>query len=184
MKINNSINSIQENGFSLVELLLVLGIISIMASIVISSFTNAAQDSRNVVSRQQQATLQSALNNWVAGQVGGFERPDPLNPSLVFHRSIAYVRNKYNYADNYWTESPSSSRASRSTLGKIGRLELISKYLDADSYQHFVQSSEGEYPDIILSQAMKKTGQYLTLSDWDQSQSAQAVNYPKVKLFP
>ena len=184
MKINDSINNIRENGFSLVELLLVLGIISIMASIVISSFTNAAQDSRNVLARQQQATLQSALNNWVAGQIGGFESPDPLNPGLVFHRSVAYVRNKYNFADNYWTESPSSPRASRSKLGNIGRLELISKYLDADSYQHFVQSSEDEYPDIILTQAMKKTGQYLTLSDWDQNQSAKAVTYPKVKLFP
>ena len=61
-------------GFSLVELLLVLGIVSIMAAIVINSFSNAAQDSRNVVARQQQATLQSAVNNWVAGQVGGYER--------------------------------------------------------------------------------------------------------------
>ena len=52
-------------GFSLVELLLVLGIISIMASIVINSFSNAAQDSRNVLAKQQQAPWQSAVNNWV-----------------------------------------------------------------------------------------------------------------------
>ena len=75
-------------GFSLVELLLVLGIISIMASIVINSFSNAAQDSRNVLAKQQQATLQSAINNWVASQIGGYEYPDPSNPGIVYRRSV------------------------------------------------------------------------------------------------
>ena len=71
---SSKIGTETNTGFSLVELLLVLGIVSIMAAIVINSFSNAAQDSRNVVARQQQATLQSAVNNWVAGQVGGYER--------------------------------------------------------------------------------------------------------------
>ena len=78
-------------GFSLVELLLVLGIISIMASIVINSFSNAAQDSRNVIARQQQATLQSAVNNWVASQIGGYENPDPNNPEFVIPVSYTHL---------------------------------------------------------------------------------------------
>ena len=69
MKVSKK-NTVDEVGFSFVEMLLVLGIISIMAAIVINSFSNASQDSRNVVARQQQATLQSAINNWVAGQIG------------------------------------------------------------------------------------------------------------------
>ena len=44
-------------AFSLVELLLVLAIISIMAALVINSFSNAAQDSRNVMARQQQENM-------------------------------------------------------------------------------------------------------------------------------
>ena len=60
MKITDRKNS---DGFSLVELLMVLTIISIMAALVINAFTNAAEDSAEIISRQQQAALQSALGN-------------------------------------------------------------------------------------------------------------------------
>ncbi|HIG84251.1 MAG TPA: type II secretion system protein [Verrucomicrobia bacterium] len=176
--------NIGEVGFSLVELLLVLGIISIMAAIVINSFSNAAQDSRNVVSRQQQATLQSAVNNWVAGQVGGYERPDPNNPNLVMERTVSYVRNKYNYATNYWTEAPGSPRSSRSLAGVQGRLDLIKNYLDEDTYEHFIRSSYQFAPTKILSGAMRKTDQYLMLSAWEVPGNDNKNTYPKVNLFP
>jgi prepilin-type N-terminal cleavage/methylation domain-containing protein len=171
-------------GFSLVELLLVLGIISIMASIVINSFSNAAQDSRNVITRQQQATLQSAVNNWVAGQVGGYERPDPNNPNLVMERTVSYVRNKYNFAANYWTDSPGIPRNSRSSGGVKGRLDLIKGYLDEDTYEHFSSTSSPFALNKILSGAMQKTGQYLTLSAWEYPDSNNKNTYPKVELFP
>jgi prepilin-type N-terminal cleavage/methylation domain-containing protein len=54
------------NAFSLVELLIVLAVIGILASIVISNMSNAALDSRRIIARQQQVVLQSAINNWVA----------------------------------------------------------------------------------------------------------------------
>ncbi len=171
-------------GFSLVELLLVLGVISIMAAIVINSFSNAAQDSRNVVARQQQATLQSALNNWVAGQVGGYDRPDPNNPNLVIERTVSYVRNKYNYAANYWTEAPGLPRNSRSLMGVQGRLDLIKNYLDEDTYDHFIRSSSQFSSAKILSGAMRKTGQYLMLSAWESPGNSNKNTYPKVDLFP
>jgi len=53
-------------AFSLVELLIVLAVIGILASIVISNMSNAALDSRRIMARQQQVVLQSAINNWVA----------------------------------------------------------------------------------------------------------------------
>lgn len=171
-------------GFSLVELLLVLGIISIMASIVINSFSNAAQDSRNVLAKQQQATLQSAINNWVASQIGGYEYPDPSNPGIVYRRSVDYVRNKYNYSSGYWTSSPANQRSSRAKYGNPGRLELISNYLDQDTYQHLVESSIDQDPGVIVSQAMKKTGQYIVLPDWEQPSNGNSAPYPKVKLYP
>ena len=183
MKVSKK-NTIREVGFSLVEMLLVLGIISIMAAIVINSFSNASQDSRNVVARQQQATLQSAINNWVAGQIGGYERPDPNNPNLVIERTVSYVRNKYNYAVNYWTDVPGMPRNSRNSRGVQGRLDLISDYLDEDTYEHFMHSSSQFDANKILSGAMQKTGQYLMLSAWENPDPNNKYTYPKVELFP
>jgi prepilin-type N-terminal cleavage/methylation domain-containing protein len=171
-------------AFSLVELLLVLAIISIMAALVINSFSNAAQDSCNVMARQQQATLQSAINNWISGQVGGFEVPDPDNPSRRYERTVGYVRNKYNYATNYWTNSPSNPRESRSDGDILGRLELIKDYLDDDTYRHFADSSPGSDFTRIQSGAMAKTGQYIELSAWSLPGAGKRSPYPKVELYP
>jgi prepilin-type N-terminal cleavage/methylation domain-containing protein len=71
-------------GFSLIEALIVLTIIGIMASIIISAMSNAAKDSRNIMARQQQVTIQSALNSWVASQSTG--------------TSIGQIRTTYNAA--------------------------------------------------------------------------------------
>jgi len=63
-----------QNGrraFSLIELLIVVAIIGIMVSMVIAAFSNAAQDSREVMAKQQQAVLQEALNNWIAKNTSG-----------------------------------------------------------------------------------------------------------------
>ncbi len=176
--------SASDKAFSLVELLLVLAIISIMAALVINSFSNAAQDSRNVMARQQQATLQSAINNWISGQVGGFESPDPNNPLRRYERTVGYVRNKYNYAGDYWTDSPTSPRASRSNRGVIGRLELIKDYLDDDTYRHLSDSSPVADFNRIQSGAMAKTGQYIELSVWSPPGEGKRSPYPKVELYP
>jgi len=52
-------------GFTMVELLIVISVIGIMSALVIAAFSNAAQDTRRVISRQQQAAVQSAVNAWV-----------------------------------------------------------------------------------------------------------------------
>lgn len=173
-----------DRAFSLVELLLVLAIISIMAALVINSFSNAAQDSRNVMARQQQATLQSAINNWISGQVGGFEVPDPNNPSRRYERTVGYVRNKYNYASNYWTNDPSNPRESRSNGEVVGRLELIKDYLDDGTYRHLADSSPVSDFTRIQSGAMAKTGQYIELSAWSLPGAGKRTPYPKVELYP
>ena len=60
-------------GFTMVEMLIVIAVIGIMSALVISAFSNAAQDTRRVVARQQQAAVQNAVNAWVnstSDQVG------------------------------------------------------------------------------------------------------------------
>lgn len=68
LKTNTMRNRNRQSGFTLVELLIVISIIGIIAAMVISSYSNAAQDTRKVVALQQQAELQGAINNWVASQ--------------------------------------------------------------------------------------------------------------------
>ncbi len=58
-------------AFSLIELLIVIAIIGVMASLVIASFSNATQDARGVVALQQQAVLQEALNAWITSASSG-----------------------------------------------------------------------------------------------------------------
>lgn len=170
-------------AFSLVEVLLVLAIISIMAALVINAFSNASQDARNVMARQQQATLQSAVNNWASGQIGGYEAPDAGNPTQLYQRTVTYVRNKYNFADNYWTSTPTNPRKSRTDGGVVGRLELIKDYLDEDTFQHLSDNSPSDKAKV-QSGAMYKTGQHIELSTWATPSASNRNPYPKVDLYP
>ncbi len=165
------------HAFSLVEVLLVLAIISIMAALVINAFSNAAQDSRNVMARQQQATIQSAVNNWVAGQIGGYEAPDSGNPGQLYERTVSYVRNKYNYKTAFWTATPSAERST------MERLALVADYLDEDTYQHLIDNSPAGDATKARSGAMLKTGQHVRLPSWAQPTGAARNPYPKVDLI-
>lgn len=71
-------------AFTMVEMLIVIAVIGIMSALVISAFSNAAQDTRRVVARQQQAAVQSAVNAWVN--------------SVSQTEGLAQTRNLYNLA--------------------------------------------------------------------------------------
>jgi len=177
------------HGFSLIEVLLVLAIISIMAALVINAFSNAAQDSRNVISRQQQAALQSAINNWASAQIGrkitvddgtgtgtlvdldGDSVPD------VFEMTVSRVRDKYNFS-TWWTAVPSGAHDA------VQRLGLVVDYLDEDTYQHFVDNSPAGDTSKLMTNAMKKTSQYLQLPVWANPSAGNTNPYPKVDLYP
>ncbi len=98
-------------AFTLVELLFVIALIAIMASLVISAFSNASADSREVLVRQQQAVVQEAINSWIA------RRSAPP-------RSLAAAKTEYNAA----------------TTG-LGRLALVQDYLDTSTYTHLVANT-------------------------------------------
>ena len=150
----------KRNAFTLVEMLLVLAIISVMAAMVINAFSNATNDSRNVISRQQQATLQSALNNWISQEIRGTQ-------------TVKGARDKYNY-----TFSGGAYTTTELTMDK--RLEHIKEYIDVDFYNHLVAGSS---TTKVRSGAMAKTGQYIVFSKWDDPSSGNSAPYPKVELI-
>ncbi|MCC6883994.1 MAG: type II secretion system protein [Verrucomicrobiales bacterium] len=129
------------SAFSLIEMLIVISIISIMATLVISSFSSASNDTRRVLGRQQQAALQNAVNAWVSatsvGNVPGSQKP----------ASLEYARGIYNA-----TGTPQA------------RLLLVQGYLDAATFQHFSETTTNSAK--VQTDALKKLNQYIDLPSW------------------
>ena len=100
----------------------------------------AAQDSREVLVRQQLATVQEAVNNWASRQIGKVAT-NGGNPT-----TIEQVRVSYN--------APTTATA---------RLLLFQGYLDeATRAAITVNNTSGR----LTTDAMLQTGYYLTLPTW------------------
>lgn len=159
-------------AFTLVEMLLVIAVISILAAMVISSFSDAAQTSREVVVNQQLAVFQSALNNWVNANLGRINSTvDPTKAPIT----LEALRTYYN----------SLTTTQRFVL--LSGKDLDDETADTEGYlepmtvEHYIYvAKENGATDMskIKSDAMIQTGQYLTLPDWI------AGSYPTVQLHP
>jgi len=67
LRLNSASRSQHCRAFTLIEMLLVVAVIGILTSLVIAAIFNSAADARLVIARQQQATVQEALNAWISG---------------------------------------------------------------------------------------------------------------------
>ena len=123
----------------MVEMLIVIAVIGVMSALVITAFTGAAQDTRKVIARQQQAAVQNAVNAWV--------NSESSKPGV----GLAGARTVYNAKGN----------------SKARLLDLLARYLDESTLDHFDTNTTNN--DEIKSLALKKTGQYLTLPTWGAS---------------
>lgn len=126
-------------GFSLIELLIVVAIIGILASLVIAQISNAAADTRRIVSRQQQVVLQSALNSWVIQQV----TPGAGGAAAL---SINAVRDKYEGMHDM-----------------ADKLAVIRAELDPDTAGHFRLTEDKKG---IETNEMKRIGARIVLEAW------------------
>ncbi len=133
----------RRRAFTLVEMLLVIAIISVLAAMAISNFSNASQDTRAVVSRQQLAVMQEAVNHWANREIGR------VTTSGGTGKSVAQVMGSYNGAAD-----------------AQARFDLFKTYLDDSTLTSLsVDNGTGR----ITSQAMRDVGMYLTLPAWAAS---------------
>ncbi len=132
----------RRGGFTLVELLLVISVIAIMGALAVSQFSNASQDTRRVIARQQQATLQTAVNAWVASEISG------LN-------TVEDARLLYN-------EDGGTARTFQERLE-----DLIQPYLDEETMDHFTDHTTNN--TRLQTHAMVKLGWWLELPTWQSS---------------
>ncbi len=99
-------------GFTLIEALIVVSILGVLAALAVAAFSNAAQDARRVIARQQQAEVQNALNAWVTSYTA--------RPSV----SLKDARDVYAAAS-----------------GDLAKYDKASAYLDKSTDTHFRNNS-------------------------------------------
>ena len=145
-------------AFTLVELLIVIAIISVLAAMAITSFSNAAHSSRDVVARQQLAGLQEAVNNWVAREIGRVTTGGGT-PVTVENLRVTY----------------------NATTTVSSRFALFSAYLD-DASRTIYSADNGTAR--ITTDAMRQTSLYLTLPDWAAEAATSGSKFPRVQLYP
>lgn len=144
-------------GFTLVEALVTIAILSIMAGVLISAFSNATTDASRMISRQQQAALQGAVNAWVNGDSNRVNVID-ASAGTGKLRTVEEIRTDYN-----------------NRVTSLARLNLISAYLDDPTKNHFFDYTVNS--DKIKSEALSATKQYISLPAWASS------TYPQVLLL-
>ncbi len=151
----------RSQGFSFVEAIFTIAIIGIMSSIVVAAISNAARDSYRVVSRQQQATLQSAVTAWVMAQTR-------VNTTTAQFQSLENVRALYN--------------AAGSSQGRFNLLVPLATSPDPSARAGFVdQTTADQFASYssgnqLQTEALYNSQQYLTLPDW------QSGDFPRVNL--
>ena len=127
-------------GFSLVEALLTIAIMSVLSSLVVGVVSNASKDASRMMARQQQGAVQSAVSAWIASQM--------RDSSTGQVKSLESIRGDYN---------------SRST--SLARLNLAAPFLDDTTANHFTSTTTNSAN--IKSDALNIANQHLELPAWD-----------------
>ena len=145
-------------GFTFIEALVTIAILSVMAGLLVSAFSNASRDTNRIVSRQQQVAVQQAVNAWVNGESN---RVTVINAATGTGKikTIEEIRTSYNQV-----------------LTSLARFNLISGYLDSSIVSQMTDGTVTTNSGKIKSNALISTAQHLELNTWV------AGDFPKVDL--
>lgn len=136
--------STTRRGFTLVEVIVVIAIIGIMTSLVVTVYRNVAQDSRDVVARQQQAALQNAVNNWITGQSSSL----PMATVRTNYNDAANSAARLDLISGYLEDRTYEHFTDHTTAGtdqvKSDVLVKLNKYIQLAAW------ADGSYPQVQM----------------------------------
>lgn len=149
--------SLSHQGYTLIESLMVIAIMGLMATIVVTSFSNVNSDSSRTIARQQQAAIQNAVNAWVNCDTN---RVNVINATTGTGklRTLAEIQATYN-----------------ALTTSLARFNLIAPYLDNTTSSYFTNATINS--SQIKSDALSATNQYISMPDWVTG------SYPQVSLI-
>ena len=132
-----SLTANSRTGFSLVELLIVIAVITVIAAVLIPQISPLQRGASEAIARQQQAELQTALGNWVIAQSSS-------SGGLAAARTSysGYGSAKLQLLQNYL------QAATYASLSGSGDNVTSSALTGAKAYLKFSTWSEGEQPSI------------------------------------
>jgi prepilin-type N-terminal cleavage/methylation domain-containing protein len=105
-----------QQAFSLIEILVVVAVIAVLTSLIIVSLFGTARQTSEIVARQQQAELQTALANWLtsaSSEPGGLAKARSAYNSAP-HKLL--ILSNYLQIDTYLRLTNSASEVRSSAL--------------------------------------------------------------------
>lgn len=148
-----------QQGFTFIEALVTISILSVMAALLVSAFSNAAADTNRIVARQQQVAVQQAVSSWVSGESN---RTVTLASGNGIIKTLEQIRTEYNQVET-----------SMARFNKIGD-PSGGGYLDSVFFDQVVSQTVNS--DKLKSNALVSTKQHLELPTWASGE------FPQVNL--
>lgn len=129
--------TLSTQGFSLVEILLVIAVIGILSGLAMTYIGGTSEHSRALVARQQQVQLQTALDAWIVAQASGTAGLASARAAYSTD-AAAMINTLAPYLREPGIFNASGGGVSSSALAGIGKTLQFSSW------------TEGTYPKVLM----------------------------------